>query len=58
MMNEIKMIEKYAHLMIENLSKEDMYEIVFQTMLQQLSKYDKDELMEEIEHFYPELLRN
>jgi len=40
------------------MSKEDMYEIVFETISQQLSKYDKDQLMEEIEHFYPELLSN
>ena len=42
----------------KNLSKEDMYDIVFQTLLSTLSQYDSDELIEEIEHFYPELLRN
>ena len=57
-MNETEIIQQYAHLMIEGMSKEDMYEIVFETISQQLSKYDKDQLMEEIEHFYPELLSN
>ena len=55
-MNRKQLQETYVHQVLDDMDPKDMICILFDSMSAELDKMTDEELTEEIEQFYPELL--
>ena len=55
-MNRQKLQETYINTVIDNMDHKDMWALLFDFMDADLDKYSEAQLIEEVNHFYPELL--
>ena len=56
MNNREQLISDYVDLILENMSTKDLMRIVGDQLEENLSTYSDDELITEINEYYPELL--
>jgi hypothetical protein len=52
------LIERYAEQIMDGMDMKTMECFVFDTLVENLSKYSEKELIEEVTEFYPELLED
>ena len=57
-MNRTDLQEAYIHQLIDGMDHKTMYQFVYDTLDESLSKYSEAELITEVEDYYPELLEN
>ena len=50
------LVEAYIHQLIDGMDHKTMYQFVYDTLDESLSKYSEAELISEVEDYYPELL--
>ena len=55
-MNRQKLQETYINTVIDNMDHKDMWALLFDFMDADLDKYSEAQLIEEVNHFYPELI--
>ena len=55
-MNRTDLQEAYIHQLIDGMDHKTMYQFVYDTLDESLSKYSEAELIGEVEDYYPELL--
>ena len=55
-MNRNELQESYIHQLIDGMDWKTMYQFVYDTLDESLSKYSEAELISEVEDYYPELL--
>ena len=55
-MNREKLQDEFIHATIEGMSLDDMYTALYDLLDDQISKCTDDELMEDVQEYYPELL--
>ena len=55
-MNRTDLQEAYIHQLIDGMDHKTMYQFVYDTLDESLSKYSEAELISEVEDYYPELL--
>jgi len=55
-MNRNELQEAYIHQVIDGMDFKTMYQFVYDTLDDSLSKYSEAELITEVEDYYPELL--
>lgn len=56
--NREQIISDYVDRILDNMSTKDLMRIVGEQMEENLSSYSDDELISEIEEYYPELLED
>jgi len=57
-MNRTDLQEAYIHQVIDGMDWKTMYQFVYDSLDESLSKYSEAELITEVEDYYPELLEN
>ena len=57
-MNRTDLQESYIHQLIDGMDHKTMYQFVYDTLDEGLSKYSEAELITEVEDYYPELLED
>jgi len=57
-MNRTDLQEEYIHQLIDGMDHKTMYQFVYDTLDESLSKYSEAELITEVEDYYPELLED
>ena len=57
-MNRNELQEAYIHQLIDGMDHKTMYQFVYDTLDESLSKYSEAELITEVEDYYPKLLEN
>ena len=57
-MNRTDLQEAYIHQLIDGMDHKTMYQFVYDTLDESLSKYSEAELITEVEDYYPELLED
>jgi len=55
-MNRTDLQEAYIHQLIDGMDWKTMYQFVYDSLDESLSKYSEAELITEVEDYYPELL--
>ena len=55
-MNRTDLQESYIHQLIDGMDHKTMYQFVYDTLDESLSKFSEAELITEVEDYYPELL--
>ena len=55
-MNRTDLQEAYIHQLIDGMDHKTMYQFVYDTLDESLSKYSEAELISEVDDYYPELL--
>ena len=55
-MNRTDLQEAYIHQVIDGMDWKTMYQFVYDSLDESLSKYSEAELITEVEDYYPELL--
>jgi len=55
-MNRTDLQEAYIHQLIDGMDHKTMYQFVYDTLDESLSKYSEEDLLTEVEAYYPELL--
>jgi len=55
-MNRTELLEAYVDRLLENMSTKDLMRIVGDQIEENLSSYSDEELIAEVEEYYPELL--
>lgn len=55
-MNRNELIQEYIDRVIDNMSTKDLVRIVWEQLEHNLSSYTDEELMTEVNEYYPELL--
>jgi len=55
-MNRNELQEAYINQVIDGMDFKTMYQFVYDTLDESLSKYSEAELLTEVEDYYPELL--
>ena len=55
-MNRSELIESYVDRLLENMSTKDLLRIVGDQIEENLESYTDEELISEVEEYYPELL--
>jgi hypothetical protein len=55
-MNRNELQETYIHQLIDGMDHKTMYQFVYDSLDDSLSKYSEAELITEVEEHYPELL--
>ena len=53
-----KLKENYANLIVDGMDIHSLYQFVYDTLNDKMDKYTDDELIEEVDAYYPELLKN
>ena len=56
MMNRQELLEAYIDRILDNMSTKDLMRIVGDQLEENLSSYTDEELISEVEEYYPELL--
>lgn len=56
--NRQQLIEEYVDRILDNMSTKDLMRIVGDQLEENLSSYSDDELITEVEEYYPELLES
>lgn len=54
--NREQLIEDYAHLVVEGMDLDTLIQFAYDTIVDGLEKMTDNELKEDIENYYPELL--
>jgi hypothetical protein len=54
--NREQLIEDYAHLVVEGMDLDTLVQFAYDTIVDSLEKMTDNELKEDIENYYPELL--
>jgi len=57
-MNRQELLEAYVDRLLENMSTKDLMRIVGDQIEENLSGYSDEELIAEVEEYYPELLED
>ena len=57
-MNRTELVEAYIDRVLDNMSTKDLIRIVGDQLEENLSSYTDEELISEIEDYYPELLES
>ena len=57
-MNRNELQESYIHQLIDGMDWKTMYQFVYDSLDESLSKYSETELITEVEDYYPELLED
>ena len=57
-MNRNELQETYISELIDGMDLKTMYQFVYDTLNESLSKYSEAELITEVEDYYPELLED
>ena len=57
-MNRKELQETYISELIDSMDLKTMYQFVYDTLDESLSKYSEAELITEVEDYYPELLED
>ena len=57
-MNRNQLQASYIHRLIDGMDSRTMYQFVYDTLDESLSKYSEAELITEVEDYYPELLED
>jgi hypothetical protein len=57
-MNREELVQNYIWHIIDNMSTKDLERLVWEQLEDNLSKYSDEELITEVEEYYPELLEN
>jgi hypothetical protein len=57
-MNRQELIENYVDRILDNMSTKDLMRIVGDQLEENLSTYTDDELITEVEEYYPDLLES
>jgi hypothetical protein len=52
------LVERYAEQLMDSMDYKTMEQFVFDTLVENLTDYTEEELIEEISDHYPELLEN
>ena len=52
------LVERYAEQIMDGMDMKTMECFVFDTLVENLSKYNEDELITEVREYYPELLED
>ena len=55
-MNRTELVEAYIDRILDNMSTKDLIRIVGDQLEENLSSYTDEELISEVEEYYPELL--
>ena len=55
-MNRQQLQDAYINQVIDNMDHKDMWALLFDFMDSDLDKYSEAQLIEEVNHFYPELI--
>ena len=56
MMNRQELLEAYVDRILDNMSTKDLVRVVWEQLEENLALYSDEELISEIEEYYPELL--
>jgi hypothetical protein len=56
--NRQELVEAYIDRVLDNMSTKDLIRIVADQIEENLSSYSDDELLTEVEEYYPELLES
>ena len=56
--NRDELQEAYVEAIIDGMDHKSMYQYVYDNLTDHLDKYSVDELITEVEDYYPELLEN
>ena len=56
--NRQELVEAYIDRVLDNMSTKDLIRIVGEQLEENLSTYSDDELLTEVEEYYPELLES
>ena len=57
-MNHQQLLETYIEEIIDGMDHKTMYQFVYDSLTDSLDKYSVDELITEVEDYYPELLND
>jgi hypothetical protein len=54
--NRDQLVQNYIDRVIDNMSTKDLVRVVWEQLEENLSSYSDEELLSEVEDYYPELL--
>lgn len=56
MLDRNLLIEEYASRIVEGMDMDDMYNFVYETLVERLNSYNDAELVNEVSEYYPDLV--